>query len=175
MKRSKILILATAALCSLFFASAVTAQPGVLDTPLKVTLNLRLKVDGNIAAINGGVLIRCTLTNALRRKATYETIVIEPGSTFVPQTPDGYIQRKIIVGAFDPQIEGQEGAFSTDYIDWFCQAVDMSNDQPFLNHQVRAVSAPADIGTCSHAWGLIYNDERTRKPELTCGAVRAGR
>lgn len=87
--------------CSASVIVALTAgassAESIFRDPVDLTFNLRVKVEGNIEAINQGLGITCWLVGdgevADRQVATKQ--ILAPGQVFTPQTQDGFVETSI--------------------------------------------------------------------------------
>ncbi|MGR3676775.1 MAG: hypothetical protein ACU0AZ_02150 [Paracoccaceae bacterium] len=159
---------ASALLC---VGSTLSAQQA--DTA-NITFNLRVKVEGNIAAIDTGIDVVCRVffyqpgskLVESRGKMTF----LQAGETFVPQTADGFIDGQITLENAPIGVDVDYTRGSED-MTWSCAAVHSGAgpdaEQGFLNFGVQAVR-PAFIGTCSEVVGTLNLDGDVTETDPAC-------
>lgn len=155
---------------------AVTAAADTVDLVFKV----RVKVEGNIAAINEGIEIKCTSlfydpSYGPSGTAEKTVAVLAPGQVFTPQTADGYIETEITLK--DQNIGDENGATSVHGLSnvyWECAAspagMSGSSGQSGFLLSNGSAKRPAYAGTCSFVRGQFLDDGTPRNVETKCAA-----
>ena len=153
-------------------SATVSAQQA--DTA-NITFNLRVKVEGNIAAIDTGIDVVCSVffyqpggkLVENRGRMTF----LQAGETFVPRTADGFIEGQITLVNARLGLDVDYTRGSED-MTWSCLAVHSNGggggpDQGFLNFGVQAVR-PAFVGTCSEVAGGLNLDGEVTEIDTAC-------
>lgn len=146
--------------CALTFGSTAIAQ-SIYEGPVDVTFKLRVKVEGNVEAINKGISVFCYLRGPGVHLAR-AVRVLDPGAVFVAETADGYIEREITLR----DVQFDRSAFVDDptrdlAARWRCtgaQYYEQYRAEDFLKEigaGVYSTRPPAFIGTCSQARGAL--------------------
>lgn len=161
----------------LVLAAGGSMAESIFRDPVDLTLKLRIKVEGNVAAINQGLGISCMLNGASNVPAVVRKI-LAPGQIFVPQTADGFVETSITfenLSLDHPVIlENNEGADYNPAVAWNCHAVQIgasgSWEPVFVltANGIRAVD-PVYRGSCPKVSTLIdHSGEFPFVPTTTC-------
>lgn len=167
-RKSRLVSYASALLLICTAASAQQADRA------NVTFNLRVKVEGNVAAINTGIDVVCRLffekPDGTAVESRGRMNFLQAGETFVPQTADGFIEGQITL---ENAPIGLDAGYTrgSDDMPWACSAVHQSKglgqEQRFLNFGVQAVR-PAYVGTCSEVVGGVNLDGVVTEIDPSC-------
>lgn len=174
----------TCLVVALFASSNVNAQS---DVTTDITLKLKLKVEGEAAAIKDGVTISCemefwvpsgTSSNSIRygrlQSGIYsekqEIVLLPTGAVFSPNSPDGTIAADLTF----PNVPFREmralnGAKG--FLHWACLATtNLPNGHGALVGFVEndVVFGNAGLGTCFYAKGNVNMDGSTSDVKQEC-------
>ncbi|WP_435230659.1 hypothetical protein ACMAZE_01355 [Pseudopelagicola sp. nBUS_20] len=169
-RKSRLVSYASALLLLCTAASAQQADRA------NVTFNLRVKVEGNVAAINTGIDVICRLLFEKPDGTAVESRgrmnFLQAGETFAPRTADGFIEGQITLENAPIGLDAGY-ALGSDNMAWVCRAVHQSKGpgqaQGFLNFGAQAVR-PAYIGTCSEVFGGLNLDGVVTEIDPSCAA-----
>jgi len=165
------------ALCLSVPLSGATAQGYELGEPIDVTMNVRVKVDGNISAIDTGIDILCDIGFDGGIRQSVQTSILPVGDLFTPQTADGFIEVQIRLEDVyppDPDFAAQSGLQEGELY-YRCEALRGDTGRPFLNVANDRLVAPnpVDVGTCPIAGHYVYpQTEQPPRDTVICATLR---
>ncbi|PYG28013.1 hypothetical protein [Pelagimonas varians] len=151
-----------AAVGTFLFASAEPVQAqnyGLAD----LTFQIRVKVEGNVAAINSGIDVRCSIHTVSAVHGDISRVqtvnILPPGQVFSPQTPDGFIELDVTLKDWAYWEHRSDGTRVEHpwYCDVFPTEQGASPGFTVANPPYTAI-APADAGTCTRATGVVSSD-----------------
>lgn len=140
-----------------------------------LTFKIKVKVEGNVAAITSGIDARCSIhtVSAVHGDITrVQTVnILPPGQMFSPQTPDGFIEVDVTLKDWAYWEHRSDGTLVEH--PWYCDVYPAQQGaSPGFTAPTApfAAIAPADTGTCSRALGVVSSDGSQKDIEHRCAS-----